>query len=608
MADVTLWSDRPGWDSALERQAAVRLLDPTSAPSYHGAGSVNIFHIGNNRNWHEEFVAAAQHAPGVVVLHEICLQGLLTEMLRAEPDGVEIHISLMEHLYGFKGKEAAQRFWCGRSSEADLEQEFTVLPAFLQAGLATFTHTHFAQQVVSAWHRGPIGYARLPYAATPDSQQPVRVCNLPVRLVTFGFIAPNRRLISVLQALSTHPQRSNFELDIYGMLWEPGQIRDAIARFGLEDTVSLHGYVPETELNEALASAHLAINLRNPSLGEASASQLRIWDHALPSLVSAVGPYLEIPDNAVGFVRPDHEVEDVQHHLDSILANPDGFRQMGMNGRRLLKEAHTPESYVAALLGFVDRLAPPSVDTAPSKPRMSALSALTEHVLSSETKHLPARWDTRPDTFDSDMIRSVIELNEYELPDLLKPEDAVLDIGAHIGCFTWAAHARGAGAVHAYEAEPENARRAREHVGHLQGVSVDAKAVWRSDGSGPRPVYAPSADPRNTGGGGCFAAEGTPVPFVAFDDVVARVAESTAVRLVKLDVEGSEYPILYTSRLLSRVQEIIGEYHNWDEKPPGFDDLPDFTIDELAAFLRAQGFRMKAHADTEKFGHFWAAR
>ena len=47
--------------------------------------------------------------------------------------------------------------------------------------------------------------------------------------------------------------------------------------------VQLHGYTPEKELNKVLEKSHLAINLRYPTMGEASGSQLRIWYHALPS-------------------------------------------------------------------------------------------------------------------------------------------------------------------------------------------------------------------------------------------------------------------------------------------------------------------------------------
>ena len=85
-------------------------------------------------------------------------------------------------------------------------------------------------------------------------------------------------------------------------------MRQRIATLELKDTVKVHGYAPAADLDGALSTAGLAINLRYPTMGEASASQLRIWEHALPSLVTRVGWYASLPEDAVAHVRPENEV------------------------------------------------------------------------------------------------------------------------------------------------------------------------------------------------------------------------------------------------------------------------------------------------------------
>ncbi len=163
----------------------------------------------------------------------------------------------------------------------------------------------------------------------------------------------NRRLDSLLQALNTLPDGDLFRLDIYGYTWDSGYIRTQIQRFGLQGLVTLHGFVPAEELDAALATAHLAVNLRNPTMGESSFSQLQIWDHALPTLVSQMAWYAKLPENAVLFVRPEHEVLDIQKHLNAFLADPGRFGEMGYQGRRFLEEHHSPEMYAEALVDFV---------------------------------------------------------------------------------------------------------------------------------------------------------------------------------------------------------------------------------------------------------------
>jgi glycosyltransferase involved in cell wall biosynthesis len=174
----------------------------------------------------------------------------------------------------------------------------------------------------------------------------------PYRLVVFGHIGPNRRMDALLLALAEFPERDRFHLDIYGQLWDMERVRDQLRALALKGLVTLHGFVPERELNAALAVAHLVINLRYPTMGEASVAQLQVWDHALPSLVTRVGWYARLPEDAVAFVRPEHEIADIQAHLGAFLANPARFARMGEIGRRILVQYHTPEAYAQAILAF----------------------------------------------------------------------------------------------------------------------------------------------------------------------------------------------------------------------------------------------------------------
>jgi SAM-dependent methyltransferase len=130
-------------------------------------------------------------------------------------------------------------------------------------------------------------------------------------------------------------------------------VRRDIEELGLQGVARLHGFVPSEELEAALASAHLAINLRFPTMGEASVSQLQIWDHGLPSLVTRVGWYASLPAEAVAFVRPESEIMDIQTHLQAFLADPGRYARMGEDGRRFLHAHHTPGAYVQAMIDAV---------------------------------------------------------------------------------------------------------------------------------------------------------------------------------------------------------------------------------------------------------------
>jgi hypothetical protein len=90
--------------------------------------------------------------------------------------------------------------------------------------------------------------------------------------------------------------------------------------------------------------------MRDPSMGEASGSQLHLWQYGLPSLVTRRAWYATLPEDTVGFVRPEHEIEDIQRHLTEFLRDPEHYRTLGRNGRRYVAENHSIESYAGALL------------------------------------------------------------------------------------------------------------------------------------------------------------------------------------------------------------------------------------------------------------------
>jgi hypothetical protein len=91
-------------------------------------------------------------------------------------------------------------------------------------------------------------------------------------------------------------------------------------------------------------------------MGEASGSQLRIWAHSLPSLVSRVGWYASLPADAVAFVRPDaNEVMDIQNNLRAFLADRRAFAAMGERGRRELEAQHSCEQYASTIVEMARR-------------------------------------------------------------------------------------------------------------------------------------------------------------------------------------------------------------------------------------------------------------
>ena len=370
-AEVILWTAQTEGDPGLEKMAQVRFFSADQIPwDDLNRSDLTIFNIGNNRLFHSAIWQISRRHPGVVILHDLSLQHFFLGIYKERLNDRNGYLEEMAFYYGPPGRACAERVWDGLLTPDEAAVNFPLTPLALEQARGVVVHTPDAFQDLKRENRWPVRYAPLPYAAAgmPEGGAPGPVKSKaprpPYNLILFGYLGSNRRIDALLQALADFPDRDRFRLSIYGQMERESPVRSLISSLGLEKRVDVCGFVPEKELDRALSAAHLAINLRYPTMGEASASQLRIWHHGLPSLVSKVGWYATIPAEAVAFVRPENEVEDIHEHFRAFIENPGRFARMGEAGGRILADHHHPEAYAQAMVDLakdVCRFQPASV-------------------------------------------------------------------------------------------------------------------------------------------------------------------------------------------------------------------------------------------------------
>ena len=347
VADVTLWTDQSQWDIGFEDYATVRGYDAVCMPwSELNRADMSVYHIGNSP-FHGAIWRVSREAPGVVVLHD----GRVQDLVRAayqEHGRRAAYLDVAEQYYGVRGRNAAADFWSDTLPSAYMAERYPLTPLAVAGALGVLVHTRDTYLAVQQSFDGPSAHVALPYciAASPAGRRWAP----PYRLVMFGYLDWNRRLKVVLDALAQFPERDRLRLDIYGSLFNEEDVRAHLESLGLRGVVTLHGFVPAAQLDAALAGAHLAINLRSPTMGEASFSQLQLWAHGLPSLVTPAGWYATLPPDTVAFVRPDRELDDLHTHWRALLADAERFARMGEAGRRHLEAHHTPAAYARAVI------------------------------------------------------------------------------------------------------------------------------------------------------------------------------------------------------------------------------------------------------------------
>jgi glycosyltransferase involved in cell wall biosynthesis len=358
-AEIILWTDQTKWDKALEKYATIRHYELPQVPWQElNRADMNFYNIGNNDLFHASIWQVSRRQPGIVILHDFRLHHFFHSLYRRQGRGDDEYLTQMELHYGPEARQAAAESINYQDSNIDfLAEPYPLTSLALENCLGVVVHTKEAFEELRRANRWLVAYADLPFRAQPFARRSKNIGikadrsdSQPYRLIIFGYLGRNRRLDSLLTAIASLIERDLFHLDIYGEVRDESQLRALIRTLDLKKLITLHGFVPEAELDSALAEADLAINLRYPTMGEASGSQLRIWAHALPSLVTQTGWYAKVPEGAVVYVRPDQEVADIQHNLRAFLKDPARFITMGERGRRILEEHHDPESYVRIIL------------------------------------------------------------------------------------------------------------------------------------------------------------------------------------------------------------------------------------------------------------------
>ena len=350
--DLTLWTDQKDWDRRLEEHCPVRALDPrTVLPrdfAGAGQGDVVFLNIGNSWVYHSGILRLAHRLPSVIVLHDMAIQEMAYDSIRYDGFDPEVYRAGMTRWYE-KGGQLTDDLLAQKITAQDVAHQAPGFELVLDKAISVISHTGIAHAAVSAREAVPAYLLDLPFAPSSKTPPAKRAKRGPLRLMQFGYIGPNRRLSEVLQVLAGLKGEVDFHLDVMGKIWDAGRIAAEVEALDLAAHVTLHGFVEEADLDAALARAHLVFNLRYPTMGEASGSQLRIWNASAAAAVSDLGFYQSLPDDTVFKIPHAGEAE----ALTTLLRRLDADRSLGekiaQNGRTRLLDRHTPERYARAI-------------------------------------------------------------------------------------------------------------------------------------------------------------------------------------------------------------------------------------------------------------------
>ncbi len=303
-----------------------------------------VYQMGNSPA-HAYMYETALEVPGILVLHDTLLHHLIMAML-LRGRRVREYRALMERRYGSTGWEAAGRVLKGQVPASLFD--FPLSEEIIDASRAVIVHSQASLDQVRSWSPGASTYRvpmGIPVPAAIERGVARRMLGLPddqFILASVTHVNPYKRLDVVLRALRRLREDVPARLLIAGTISPRVPLQRMVALLGLEDAVEILGFVDDARARLIVAAADVCVNLRYPTAGETSASLLRIMGSGRPVMVSDVGSFRELPDDAAIKVPVDALEEEMGLGLLRALSADSALREsIGRNAKEFVRREHS---------------------------------------------------------------------------------------------------------------------------------------------------------------------------------------------------------------------------------------------------------------------------
>lgn len=328
--DIDIYIDTGFQPENLEITSSFKviLFDPNSFdPSSYDE---IVYHMGNFYEGHKYIFEGLKRFSGVVVLHDLVMQGFYAERYNSTGDFDEYH-NLLYMYYGQKGGEIAQDVFERKSFpiwESDKALQFPLNEEIIEHAKALIVHSDFVRGRVQAKTDKPV--VTIPHHShelkpfnTEEIRAQLGVEPDEILICSAGFINKNKRFDRILPALQ-ELKDIKFKLVIAGK--DRGNLLENYLTAKMS-YILVKGHLPIEELEGLISASDICINLRYPTMGESSGSLLRMMGYGKPTLVTNYGSYAEFPDYCVLKVDPDLDEKELIKRFVRALAEDSDFRQ-----------------------------------------------------------------------------------------------------------------------------------------------------------------------------------------------------------------------------------------------------------------------------------------
>lgn len=323
-----------------------------------------LYHFGNSA-CHANTLDLLERVPGVVVLHDFYLSGLLEQLevhaLKPYRWGRELYVShgypaTLARFTADNPADVASAYPCNKTVLED------AVGVVVHSALARSTASQFyAGEEISRWKIVPQVCANNVKVEKATARRKLGFNQQDSVFCCFGMISPTKLPDRIIKAwaLSKLTRQTSTHLVFVGSAGDPEyqrELTDLIARAGLQAQVTITGWVKDSQFDDYLAAADVGVQLRTHSRGETSRAILDCMKIGLPVIANAHGSNAELPRDAVLLISDKFSNAELAAALENFATSAEQRSLYGNAARDYARAYHHPSVCAEAYHNAVEKI------------------------------------------------------------------------------------------------------------------------------------------------------------------------------------------------------------------------------------------------------------
>ncbi|SEG72891.1 Glycosyltransferase involved in cell wall bisynthesis [Methylobacterium sp. 190mf] len=314
-----------------------------------------IYQVGNSE-YHAHMLALIRDYPGIVVLHDLFLSGLMLWLNRTSS-------AVFEQTLAYSHGVSALHYLSENGYEAAL-WKYPMNKEIVDYAMGIIVHSDFSRNALLASGANQSEVVRIPHLRRnvhidrEKARKELGIDDDEILICSFGMIGSTKLNHEAAKAFNLI-NATGRKLSLYFVGPAPdglyvNELKKIIDRS--VNKIIITGFVDELAYEQYLGAADLALQLRTRTRGETSGAVLDCMAYGLPTIVNEEGPLREYPDSCLMKLPASTDEDNIASALNKMVSDSALRAEMGRTARQHVSTCHAPFQVCEHYVDFVENI------------------------------------------------------------------------------------------------------------------------------------------------------------------------------------------------------------------------------------------------------------